>query len=404
MKGQSIIESFVTNPSEETMHKVIQFASSEEITDDDIAFLAFQLAKSGEMLSLETDQIGADIPSTGGPSSLTTLICPLVLVEIGFIVPKLGIMGRPAGGIDTLAQLKGYKIEWNSWDIKKCLNDYQYCHFLVSKQHAPLDSVFFQYRSKVGAKSIPPLVIASILSKKIVSHLKKTGLDVRVAKHGNFGQNFSEASLNSHRFIRVAKKLGIEACCFLSDSSTLEQPYIGRGESLLALSKIFNNCATEQLQLHFSKCIDMALTLSNENHFFENGEFPLMAIYKNFISNILAQGSSEREFQNKVKSIEDSHTNEIIAPKSGFLNIDIEKLRDAIVLGQKSKQNMYNPFPDPCGVIFKKFSNEFIQKGEQILTYRADNSIKDTFFSEISSSIKIDTNMESKLIYQKILK
>ena len=84
-------------------------ARSNEITNTGIAELANWLAASGEQLSPRGRT--ADLASTGGPGSLSTLWAPAALVASGFLVPKLGVLGRPAGGIDVLSQVPGYRID-----------------------------------------------------------------------------------------------------------------------------------------------------------------------------------------------------------------------------------------------------------------------------------------------------
>lgn len=69
---------------------------------EEVASLAVKMANSGALLPASPSAT-ADVASTGGPSSLSTLICPLFLNLKGFTIPKLSVPGRPAGGIDVLA-------------------------------------------------------------------------------------------------------------------------------------------------------------------------------------------------------------------------------------------------------------------------------------------------------------
>jgi thymidine phosphorylase len=398
MKARTIIDRFAKVQSDQNMNGIIKWAKSEEITDDEIIYLANILANSGRRLELSKEQLCADIPSTGGPTSLSTLLCPLVLKEIGFIVPKLGVEGRPAGGIDVLAQIPNYKTEFNYPEILLCLKLNRYCHFLAGKEFAPLDAILFKYRSKVDAKSIFPLVIASILSKKIAVNLNSTGLDVRVAKFGNFGTTWEEAKQNSQKFIRISNQVGINAVCFLNDINVLQQPYIGRGESLAGLSEIFYGEPKGLLKKHLAVCINMGVSLlkSIENY----SPFSMDTLRKHFIDNLISQGSSENAFIQKVHEVKIAHKYQIDSPSSGFLKIDIQLLRDAIVWGQNALIDC--KFSDPCGVIFKKTSNELIDRNEMILTYRVDNRIKDEFQSKLISSIKIDSSVRNDVGFEKI--
>jgi thymidine phosphorylase len=214
------------------------------LSDERIVEIISEYANSGEILSL-TEHNTADVPSTGGPSSLSTLITPLFLVQAGFIVPKLGVPGRPAGGLDTLAQISGYKINMSENEIKNSISKCHYAHFISSGRYAPLDLDVFLLRKKNSALALPSLVIASILSKKIAVGIKNICLDIRIANHGNFGSNFTQGRLNAKQFIRISKILKLRSICFLTDANTPFQPYIGRGEALWALHNIFteNYCS-----------------------------------------------------------------------------------------------------------------------------------------------------------------
>ncbi|HET9745177.1 MAG TPA: hypothetical protein VFP97_05650, partial [Chitinophagaceae bacterium] len=64
----------------------------------EIAYLATGLAKSGVILDLNISDSSYDIPSTGGHGSLTTLISPLVLVNLGKKVFKLAVPVCPCRG------------------------------------------------------------------------------------------------------------------------------------------------------------------------------------------------------------------------------------------------------------------------------------------------------------------
>ena len=279
-----------------------------------------------------------------------------------------------------------------------CLKSNRYCHFLAGSEFVPLDAILFRYRSNENAKSIYPLVIASILSKKIAVGLKSTGLDVRVAKFGNFGTNWEEAKRNSLRFIRISKKIGINAVCFLNDINNIQQPYIGRGESLVSLFEIFYGEPNDLLKKHLYGCINMGLALSTNTE--KCSPYSIGILAKHFLDNLSSQGSSKKAFINKVQEIKSAHRYKIHSPKSGFLIIDIQQLRDTIVWGQNSISE--SKFSDPCGVIFKKASNVFIEKDETILTYRVDNRIKDEFHNKLLSSIQINSSLSSDIGYEKI--
>lgn len=239
--------------SDQELITVISAVRNGEIDDAGIAELALAMAASGKTVRASCPNT-ADVPSTGGPTSLSTLLCPLFLRALGWTVPKLGVPGRPAGGLDVLSQIPGYRTALSVPDVTRIIENCGYVHFAAGELVAPLDSRLFKLRQQINAQSVPALVIASLLAKKVAVGVSTVGLDVRVASHGNFGSNMPSARENSRRFCRVAELLGINATCILTDGSRPYQPYIGRGESLLALFRLFSGDSDPWLRRHANQC------------------------------------------------------------------------------------------------------------------------------------------------------
>ena len=153
---------------DEDIVRLVRYVLQNSLDSHDVASLAKKIAWAGASLP-PSSTITADVPSTGGPSSLSTLICPLFLRLKGFTVPKLAVPGRPAGGVDVLATIPGYKTDLNRDEVIQCLEQCQYAHFRAGNDFVPLDARMFAIRQKVGAQDNSYLVIASLISKKIGS-------------------------------------------------------------------------------------------------------------------------------------------------------------------------------------------------------------------------------------------
>lgn len=384
--GTSLIEAFTKYNNEESMSRLIAYVKERDLTDSQILFLANGLSRSGNNVYYKEENI-CDIPSTGGPSSLSTLLCPLFLKILGNKVLKLGVAGRPAGGIDVLSQIENYNINPNLSEVKEWFLKSNYVHLLANENFTPLDSKLFYYRKNNSSLDIPCLVIASLLSKKMALGITKVGLDVRVGKFGNFGKTFEEAEKNSKRFIRVASLAGIEAKCFLTNGMIAQQPYIGRGESLLALNMIFTGRACQDLKRHFSDCLRMSLAVSCN----KIANFNVADIENVFIENIENQGGNKNSFYSKSNEVERRHTHKIYASKNGFLSIDLYIIRDLIVSFQN---NANNEFTDPCGVILRSKSGQYTSKGDIICSYRYELPNREEFEAKLNAAFYISENNE----------
>lgn len=368
MNGRNIVSQFSENPSETNLINLVNWANSGNATNDEIALLAQRLADSGSRL--EKNELKADIPSTGGPSSLSTILCPLMLAQFGFIVPKLGVPGRPAGGIDVLAQIPGFKTAFNKDEIIDLISHFPYVHFLADENFAPLDKLLFSYRAKTGNTNVIPLVIASILSKKIACGVTTVGLDIRVSNHGNFGTNFSEAELNALRFIKVSKLLGIKSVCFLSESEHALQPYIGRGESLIAIHKIINRQldAEHQLKGHFDYCLLMSQSLKDEVK-----EFSFESFVESFRLHLELQGATMDAFNRKVGELLSQDRVRILASRSGYFHYSLQELRDVTTSLQAKVSSPSKIFSDPCGARLLKIFGQYVHEGEPLAEVRYDS-------------------------------
>ena len=351
------------------MRGVIDSAAKGSMTDEDIASLATKLAQSTCSNWIGAEQRTADLASTGGPSSLSTVLGPLYLRSLGWSVPKLGVPGRPAGGIDILAQVPGYQIRLMRKEVKKCIERCGYAHFLADESHAPLDARFFRFRQTVGAQNIPELAIGSILAKKVAVGLERAGLDVRVAPHGNFGTTWEEARRNGRRFESVASILGIEAKSILTDGTNPYQGFVGRGEALLALRQLFRGDGDSHLTSHALQCLAMAILVADS----KGTEIASILQHSKtlFYENLCAQGSCRDAFEEYTESIERRHSFHLAARSEGVVDIQLDRIRDIVVHYQRFEAPEGREFPDEMGIVLKRWPGDSVKGGDVLATARA---------------------------------
>lgn len=378
---RATVDRFIQLASPQSMDALIREVRSGAVTDADISYLAASCASSWEPISARLEG-AADVASTGGPTSLSTLLCPLFLRCFGHDVPKLGVPGRPAGGIDVLAQIPGFRFRLSTNEAAEVLKATGYVHFLADEAIGNRDAVLFAYRKRVNAVNLTPLVIASLLSKKLAVGVHRVGLDVRVAPFGNFGTTWDEARSNAARFCRVASTLGISSVCFLTDGSIPYQPYVGRAESLVALADVLSSRCCPHLRTHVDLCYAMARSVSGSDLGRPNAE----QLKYHFEQNVIRQGGDVRGFWDKARSIRSAHRLTVTAETDGFLALDIAALRSTLVASQDLEISQDVPFPDPLGVILKSYPGEYVRKGDVVATVRADNDIWHSMKDRLTSA------------------
>jgi thymidine phosphorylase len=311
--GPRSLDSLGISSTDEQLQACVEEIKVAYPCDEKVAVrLARILAASGLSISYD-DELCADVASTGGPSSLSTLLCPLFLRSGGVVVPKLGVPGRPAGGIDCLAQIKGYKTTLDAEDVIRVLRSGGYAHFVADGQLAPLDGRLFRIRQSSNAQSVPTLVVASLLSKKLAVGVRRAGLDVRVAPHGNFGESWGVARSNATLFLRAAEQLGIRAFPVLTDGRYPYQPYLGRRECLVALADIFADRCDDWLRTHLDMCRTLATICVVDTSRTAIANAAPGTLLKHFLHNVEDQGGTAAAFNRIVATTRSEHMTTLAA-------------------------------------------------------------------------------------------
>lgn len=385
--GLQRIENISSASSEKDLLAVVELIRTKYPTDKHVAAcLARISADSGGRL-VSVGGLSADVASTGSPTSLSTLLCPLFLRAGGAVVPKLGVPGRPAGGIDCLAQLPGYRATLNATEVERVLNSGGYAHFLAHEAIAPLDRRIFQLRQQHNAQQVPTLVAASLLSKKIAVGVTYAGLDVRVAPFGNFGTTWEAAGLNAELYIKTARLLSVQAVPVLTDARYPYQPYIGRSEALTALDDLFNGTASNWLNEHFETCKRLALACLPPSSRQAVQSVSLSQLRDHFYRNLIDQGSTPEEFSRIVDRIRDRHRHELRSTTEGFVHYPLEEIRTALVSRQRQYSTDGHTFPDPVGIILYRRPGDWVTSGEILATVRIDGDNPLDVLSELGQII-----------------
>ena len=345
---------------ENCFERIIRDFEDSDISDEKVIDLIYQLAESGDRFKFASEVY--DFASTGGPSSLSTILVPLYLYACGVSVINIAVPGRPAGAVDVLGQIPGYQLSINSMNI--CNTEHFYLHFEANEHFAPLDKLLFNYRKKVNKIDNPNLAIASLLSKKLASGATNIGLDVRVSQFGNFGKSWSDSVHYSEKYNRIARNLGIRSLCFLSDATAPYQPYIGRGEALVAIYKVLNGQSSSALERHNRYCMEIAQRMTGTISTVTTG-----TIKKAFSENLLRQGTKYECFEEAVDRVLEQPYREICATSSGNVYYMLSQIRQYLV-GRQNMDNDRMKYPDPSGIILLHEQGEKVEAGEPVLIIR----------------------------------
>lgn len=196
------------------------------MTDEETADLTLAMVDSGERLDLTgIPKPWVDKHSTGGVGDKTTLVLAPLLASCGLSVVKMSGagLGITGGTIDKLQAIPGYD---TSLTPKQMISQVKKVGIAVAGQTgklAPADKTLYGLRDVTETVSSLPLIVSSILSKKIAGGAETVVLDVKCGC-GSFNPTREHAEKLADALVKVGKHAGLKTFAAITD---MEQP-LGR--------------------------------------------------------------------------------------------------------------------------------------------------------------------------------
>lgn len=320
----------------------------------EVVLLARALAQSGEEIIVPDDRGPlADVPSTGGPASLTTLLCPLLLAATGVRVPQLSATGSIAGAVDTMAIIKGFRSKLSPDDYLVALRHAGIAHAEPHETVCPADRALIQLRRKSNLMPHKGLAAASLLAKKLAVPGTCASFDFRVGPTGNIGEGPAEAGAAAELFCMAAASLGINIAITITDNRSFPCSALGRLESLDLLWGTLN-CKDNLTALdkeHVETCLliaarGCALAAGNLNEADKRKEelkqlLGSGRVLQLFVKHLEAQGSSLTAFHEILDARGRQRVREIVAEHDGLWRPpDLAVAKDFVKRGQAAVDRM----------------------------------------------------------------
>jgi thymidine phosphorylase len=181
--------------------------------------LTESMRDSGTVIGWDLDRPVLDKHSTGGVGDKVSLMLAPIVAACGGAVPMISGrgLGHTGGTLDKLDSVPGYDTTPSVERLRRVVGGAAGCAIVgQTSDLAPADRRLYAIRDATGTVESIPLIVASILSKKLAAGLDALVMDVKFGS-GAFMAERADADGLARALVEVAGGAGLETVAVLTD-------------------------------------------------------------------------------------------------------------------------------------------------------------------------------------------
>lgn len=345
------------------------------------ADLTFAVRDSGQKLDFSAiDGIRVDKHSTGGVGDKTSLVIAPLVASLGVKVAKMSGrgLGHTGGTIDKLEAIPGFCTDISEDKFLDIVNEIGVCIVGQNKDLAPADKKLYALRDVTATVDSWPLVVSSIMGKKLAADDDCIVLDVKTGS-GAFAKTIEDSRNLASTMVEIGKQAGKKMLALITDmdrplgnaiGNTLEvkeaiDTLNGRGPT--DFTEICVILATNMLYLagkgsmeECEKAVKGAIT-----------DGSALATFKKMVK---AQGGDVECIDNPDKFAKAPFERVVKAPKSGYIHhVDTEGYGIASLLLGAGRNTKEESIDFSAGIMLEKKTGDYVNVGDAIaVMYTSD--------------------------------
>ena len=345
------------------------------------ADLTFAVRDSGQRLDFSAIKgIRVDKHSTGGVGDKTSLVVAPLVASLGVKVAKMSGrgLGHTGGTIDKLEAIPGFRTDLSEEEFLNNVNKIGVCIVGQNKDLAPADKKLYALRDVTATVDSLPLVVSSIMGKKLAADDDCIVLDVKTGS-GAFTKTIEASRDLAKTMVEIGKQAGKKMLALITDMDRPLGNAIGNTLEVKEAIDTLNGHGPEDFT---EICVILAtnmLYLAGKGSMEECENMVKAAIadkraLDTFNKMVVAQGGDVSFIDNPDKFTTAPHKRSVKAQKSGYIHhVDTEGYGISSLLLGAGRNTKEENIDFAAGIVLKKKTGDYVKEGEELcVMYTSD--------------------------------
>jgi pyrimidine-nucleoside phosphorylase len=355
------------------------------MNNSEIRYLTKAMIDSGKIIDLSSiPGIKVDKHSTGGVGDTTTLALAPMVAAAGVRVAKMSGrgLGHTGGTIDKLESIEGFKTELSLNKFIKIVKKVGVSIISSTSDLVPADKKLYALRDVTGTVDSIPLIVSSIMSKKLAAGADAIVLDITTGS-GAFMREYKDALKLGKIMVDIGLEFKKE---IIGVVSNMDEPLgfaIGNSLEVKEAIEILKDKGPEDLRRLCLVLGSYMLKLGRVTKTYQEGKNKLEKILKSgvalnkFKEMIIAQGGNSGIIDNLELLPLAKHCTKIKANKSGYIQkIDSRLVGESAMLLGAGREEKESKIDLSVGIVLKKKVGNRININEDLADVHYNDSEK----------------------------
>lgn len=286
---------------------------------------------SGDVLDFSDIELPkVDKHSTGGVGDKTSLILAPLVAAAGACVPMISGrgLGHTGGTLDKLESIPGYRVHLSLEEFRDVLKRVGFAMMGQTAEIAPADKKLYALRDATATVEAIPLIVASIMSKKLAAGLDALVLDVKTGS-GAFMREESQSRALARALVATGNLSGVRTEALITDMGQPLGQWVGHAAEVRECIEILRNECAELARPTLDLSVELAarmVLLANLDSTLEMARARVEqaldsgAALERFRENVILQGGDPHVCDDPQRLLPlTEHEVKVESPRAGFV-------------------------------------------------------------------------------------